>query len=282
MKRIHDELVIEHQVRSGPDRFMSYIAGEDTANGVPEHRLSAAEVETINESLQLNEGDIVLLKTEFFHFSVSCITPVMIDYATDISQGGSTRLGQLRSALLTKAIAAKVLRPPNGFEFVWITDFPLFSPVDGSEPGQSGTVGLASTHHPFTAPHEEDFALLGTDPQRVRAEHYDLVVNGVELGGGSRRIHDPELQRYILEEIIKVHPDKVHQFDHLFDVLGSGCPPHAGIALGFDRLIAIMMGMDSVRDVIAFPKNNQGMDPLVKSPGLVTDAELATYGLQKM
>jgi len=188
----------------------------------------------------------------------------------------------LRSAIINKAIAAGILKPPSGFEFVWITEFPLFSPVSDSEPGQSGTSGLASTHHPFTAPHEEDFALLSTEPQRVRAEHYDLVVNGVELGGGSRRIHDPELQRYILEEIIKVHPDKIHQFDHLLDVLGSGCPPHAGIAIGFDRLIAVMMGTESVRDVIAFPKNNRGMDPLVKSPSLVTDAELETYGLQRM
>jgi aspartyl-tRNA synthetase len=184
--------------------------------------------------------------------------------------------------LINKAVEVGIMVPPTGFEFVWITDFPLFSPVDESEPGQGGTAGLASTHHPFTAPHEDDIALLATEPRKVRAEHYDIVVNGVELGGGSRRIHDAELQRYILEEIIKVHPDKLHQFDHLVEVLASGCPPHAGIALGFDRLIAVMMGTDSVKDVIAFPKNSKGVDPLVNSPSLVGDEALKTYWLQKI
>ena len=198
------------------------------------------------------------------------------------SQNGSTRLGRLRAALINKAVEAGIVHVKPGFEFVWIVEFPLFSPVDASEPGQSGRAGLASTHHPFTAPHEDDFALLAADPRKVRAEHYDLVVNGVELGGGSRRIHDPALQRYILKEIIKVDPSKIHQFDHLIEVLGSGCPPHAGIALGFDRLIAVMMGTDSVRDVIAFPKNSNGADPMVKSPSLARDVDLATYHLQRI
>jgi aspartyl-tRNA synthetase len=108
------------------------------------------------------------------------------------------------------------------------------------------------------------------------------VANGVELGGGSRRIHDPDLQRYILNEVIKVHPSKLRQFDHLLDVLGSGCPPHAGIALGFDRLIAVMMGTDSVRDVIAFPKNSKGVDPMVGSPSRVNDEELGRYWLKRV
>jgi aspartyl-tRNA synthetase len=188
----------------------------------------------------------------------------------------------LRLALINKAVEMGIMEQPKGFEFVWITDFPLFSPVDESEPGQSGTAGLASTHHPFTAPHEDDIALLATEPHKVRAEHYDIVVNGIELGGGSRRIHDADLQRYILEEVIKVHPDKRHQFDHLLEVLASGCPPHAGIALGFDRLVAVMMGTDSVKDVIAFPKNSKGVDPLVKSPSLASDDALAMYRLQKI
>lgn len=117
-------------------------------------------------------------------------------------------------------------------------------------------------------------------PERVRAEHYDLIVNGIELGGGSRRIHDAALQRYILEKVIKVHPDKIHQFDHLLRVLDSGCPPHAGIALGFDRLLAVMSDSNTIRDVIAFPKNSKGADVLVGSPSVITDAELKTYGLK--
>lgn len=190
-------------------------------------------------------------------------------------------MGRLRTSVIEKAVAAGLIEKPKTFEFAWIVDFPLFSPIDDSEPGQSGTAGLASTHHPFTAPNTDDFSMLATEPHKVRAEHYDLVVNGVELGGGSRRIHDPVLQRYILEDVLKVRASKLHQFDHLIDVLGSGCPPHAGIALGFDRLVAVMMGLESVRDVIAFPKNNKGADPLVGSPSLARDAELGTYHLKR-
>jgi aspartyl-tRNA synthetase len=203
--------------------------------------------------------------------------------SADFSQGGSTVVGAARAAIIKEAIAAKLIEKPTGYCFVWITGFPLFTAAGSeSEPGQSGTAGLASTHHPFTAPHEDDFHLLDTAPEQARAENYDIVVNGVELGGGSRRIHDPALQRYILEEVIKVHPDKIHQFDHLIEVLGSGCPPHAGIALGFDRLVAVMMNTESVRDAIAFPKNSKGVDPLVGSPTLMSDADLEMYRLKKM
>jgi len=282
MKNVHDQFVAEFK---GEDkfRFRSYVAGESSAYGIPEHGLTASYIETINERLRIEEGDIVLLKRRHGGFIVSqhrFNLPDTIQLLT-IPQGGSTIMGRLRQALINKAVEAGVLVRPKTYEFVWITDFPLFTPVTSDEPGQSGTVGFASTHHPFTAPHEEDFELLATDPLKVRAEHYDIVLNGVELGGGSRRIHDPEFQRYILEDVIKVHPDKLHQFDHLIDVLGSGCPPHAGIALGFDRLIAVMMGTDNIRDVVAFPKNSNGADPLVGSPSLATDEDLATYWLRK-
>ncbi|KAF8541621.1 tRNA synthetases class II-domain-containing protein [Trichophaea hybrida] len=262
MKNVHDQFVAEF--KGDEYRFRSYVAGESSAYGIPELGLTASIIETVNERLSIEEGDIVLLKRRRGGFI-----------------GGSTIMGRLRQALINKAVEAGVLAKPKTYEFVWITDFPLFTPVTSDEPGQSGIVGFASTHHPFTAPHEDDFELLATDPLKVRAEHYDIVVNGVELGGGSRRIHDPELQRYILEDVIKVHPDKLRQFDHLIDVLGSGCPPHAGIALGFDRLIAVLMGTDNIREVIAFPKNSNGADPLVGSPSLVTDEDLATYWLRK-
>ena len=190
-------------------------------------------------------------------------------------------MGRLRQGLINRAVEAGVLSKPKGYEPVWITDFPLFTPLHLDVPGPWGSVGLASTHHPFTAPHEDDFALLATDPLKVRAEHYDIVINGIELGGGSRRIHDPELQRYILGDLLKLHADKLHQFDHLLDVLGSGCPPHAGLALGFDRLISLLVGTNNIRDTIAFPKNHIGADPLVESPSAVSDKDLATYGLRK-
>lgn len=203
----------------------------------------------------------------------------------DKHQGGATRLGQLRAALISKAHGRGVVFPREGcepFEFVWITEFPLFSPATNDEPGQAGTAGLSSTHHPFTAPHEDDYEMLASSPHMVRAEHYDMVVNGVELGGGSRRIHNATLQRYILQEVLKVRKDRIHQFDHLLEVLESGCPPHAGIALGFDRLVAMLHGTDSVRNVIAFPKSAKGADLLVGSPSRVSDEELARYRLKRL
>ncbi|CAZ84365.1 unnamed protein product [Tuber melanosporum] len=195
--------------------------------------------------------------------------------------GGNTKLGLLRSALLNKAIEQKFISSRSDYAFVWVIDFPLFSPTSADDPGQSGRAPFSSTHHPFTAPIAEDIQLLGSSPHRVRAEHYDLVVNGTELGGGSRRIHEAALQKYILEKVLKMPREKLQQFDHLLEVLDSGCPPHAGIALGFDRLIAVMMGRDSIRDVIAFPKNSKGADVMVGSPSVVPDKELQAYGLRR-
>ncbi|RPA97353.1 hypothetical protein L873DRAFT_1128960 [Choiromyces venosus 120613-1] len=195
--------------------------------------------------------------------------------------GGNTKLGLLRTALINKAIEKDLMKTQTGHSFLWVVDFPLFSPTTANEPGQFGKAAFSSTHHPFTAPIAEDIPFLRSSPYRVRAEHYDLVVNGIELGGGSRRIHEAALQKYILEHVLRMPEDKLKQFDHLLEVLDSGCPPHAGIALGFDRLIAVMMGRDSIRDVIAFPKNAKGADVMVGSPSMVSDKELRTYGLQR-
>jgi aspartyl-tRNA synthetase len=195
--------------------------------------------------------------------------------------GGSTTLGSLRLALHKAAVAQGLKAKPEGFRFVWITDFPLFTPSNDSDPGQGGTAGFSSTHHPFTAPKTaEDVDLLLTAPDKAIAAHYDIVVNGVELGGGSRRIHNAEVQEFILRDVLKMSCERLEDFRHLLDVLRSGCPPHAGIALGWDRLIAVMRGKESVRDVIAFPKSGRGEDMLVKSPNLMTKEQLDTYHLR--
>ncbi len=145
-------------------------------------------------------------------------------------------------------------------------------------PGWEG--GFSATHHPFTAPlAPEDFDLLLTDPLRAKADHYDLVVNGVELGGGSRRIHIAKLQEFVMRDILKMSDEGVAQFSHLLDALRAGCPPHAGFALGFDRLVAVLSRTNSIRDVIAFPKTMKGEDPMVKSPGRITPEQLETYHL---
>lgn len=106
------------------------------------------------------------------------------------------------------------------------------------------------------------------------------MVNGVELGGGSRRIHNAEMQRFVLRDILKISEERLGDFEHLLNALSAGCPPHAGIALGFDRLMAVMMGKSSIRDVIAFPKNQWGEDVMAKSPARMTEKALDTYHLR--
>jgi aspartyl-tRNA synthetase len=198
--------------------------------------------------------------------------------------GGSTSLGNLRIALHKAAVAQGLeesVAKNTGFKFVWITDFPLFSPTNDTDPGQGGTAGLSSTHHPFTAPkNPADVDLLFTAPEKAIAAHYDIVLNGVELGGGSRRIHNSEIQEFIFRDVLKMSTERIEDFRHLLDVLRSGCPPHAGIALGWDRLMAVMLGTESVREVIAFPKSGKGEDMLVKSPTPMTQSQLDTYHLQ--
>jgi aspartyl-tRNA synthetase len=195
--------------------------------------------------------------------------------------GGGTALGRMRSILYRRAAEAGLLPEPEGFEPLWITDFPLFSPSCDSEPGQGGAAGLASTHHPFTAPKtRRDVDLLLTDPSTAIGEHYDLVINGVELGGGSRRIHHAGMQRFIMSDILKMSEARIADFGHLLEALRAGCPPHAGIALGFDRLVAVMLGRNSVRDVMAFPKGGRGEDLFVKSPSVMSEEALRTYHLR--
>lgn len=163
----------------------------------------------------------------------------------------------------------------------WIVDFPLFSPkdvtVDPSSPYPSyDFTKLESNHHPFTMVKVEDYDLLESDPLNARGEHYDLVINGVEVGGGSRRIHDSQLQQYIFEHLLNI-TNYNDLFGHLLHALSMGCPPHAGLAIGFDRLCAMISGCNSIRDVIAFPKNQSGVDPVVESPSSIKESTLNEY-----
>jgi aspartyl-tRNA synthetase len=196
---------------------------------------------------------------------------------------GSTALGNLRSLLYHEAVAKGLLFNDTSLRFAWVTAFPMFTPDadKGGDPGQGGQAGFSATHHPFTAPLTDgDFDLMMTDPLRAKADHYDLVCNGVELGGGSRRIHVAEVQEYVMRDILRMTDDGVAQFAHLLEALRAGCPPHAGFALGFDRLIAVLSGTNSVRDVIAFPKSMKGEDMMVKSPSRLTEEQLDTYHLR--
>lgn len=176
--------------------------------------------------------------------------------------------------------------PKDIFVGTWVIDFPLFSPVEVTENPSDpfpkySTDRWEATHHPFTMAKIEDYDFLESDIAKVRGEHYDLVINGVEVGGGSRRIHDAELQQYIFESILKIN-NYEERFGHLLKALSMGCPPHAGIALGFDRLSAMLIGSNSIRDVIAFPKNQSGSDPVVDSPTSVDSATLNEYYIDKL
>ncbi|KAK4942240.1 aspartate--tRNA ligase msd1 [Elasticomyces elasticus] len=194
--------------------------------------------------------------------------------------GGSTVLGNLRRDLLQSAVSQGFIPAPSGFSALWVVDFPLFSPTEESEPGQGGSAGICSTHHPFTAPKRgQDLSMLMNNPLGVVGDHYDLVINGVEVGGGSRRIHNAEMQELILRDVLRLSPERIEDFRHLLNALKTGCPPHAGFALGFDRLMAMLTDRASVRDVIAFPKYADGEDKMVKSPSRLTADQLATYHL---
>ncbi|ODH46078.1 aspartate-tRNA ligase [Paracoccidioides brasiliensis] len=218
----------------------------------------------LEQELNLKDGDLLLIQAR----------------NNAPFSGSSTPLGNLRREIHRAAVEANFTPAPTGFHFLWVTGFPLFSPVSDSEPGQGGAAGITSTHHPFTAPlHESDISLLLMDPTKVVADHYDLVLNGVELGGGSRRIHSAAVQDFILRDILKMPAERLADFAHLLEALRAGCPPHAGIALGFDRLVAVMLGRESVRDVIAFPKSGKGEDLLVKCPSEMTEDSLRTYHL---
>lgn len=177
-------------------------------------------------------------------------------------------LGEIRTTI------SKLLKEQNLLECkrdiiepLWVTDFPLFLKTNES---------LETCHHPFTAPHPEDVHLLDTEPELVKSLAYDLVMNGNEIGGGSVRIHNHELQKKVLE-ILNIDDSSL---SHFVNALKSGCPPHAGIALGIDRLVALACDCESIRDVIAFPKSHEGKDPLSGAPNTISDEDKLYYNIK--
>ncbi len=159
------------------------------------------------------------------------------------------------------------LRDKNKFALLWVTEFPMFEWSDEEQ-------RLMAMHHPFTHPMDEDIALLDSNPAAVRADAYDMVCNGVEVGGGSIRIHDPELQEKMFE-ILGFTPEKAQeQFGFLMNAFKYGAPPHGGLAYGLDRWVSIFAGLDSIRDCIAFPKNNSGRDVMLDAPSAIDQAQL--------
>jgi len=159
------------------------------------------------------------------------------------------------------------LRDKNTFAPLWVLDFPLLE-------WDEETGRYHAMHHPFTSPKPEDIALLDTNPGEVRANAYDLVINGTEVGGGSIRIHDRALQSLMFKHLGFTPEEAQKQFGFLMDAFEYGAPPHGGLAFGFDRMVSIFAGLDSIRDVIAFPKNNSGRDVMIDTPSTISDLQL--------
>ena len=159
------------------------------------------------------------------------------------------------------------LRDKNIFSPLWVIDFPLLE-------WDEDTQRFYAMHHPFTSPMEEDMEYFATDPGKVRAKAYDMVINGVEVGGGSIRIHDSEIQKLMFKNLGMGEEEVKRKFSFIMDAFRYGAPPHGGIAFGFDRLAAMFAGLDSIRDVIAFPKNNAGKDVMLDTPGPIAQEQL--------
>jgi len=160
------------------------------------------------------------------------------------------------------------LRDKHTFSALWVIDFPLLEWDEESE-------RYHAMHHPFTSPKPEDIPLLDSNPGAVRANAYDMVINGTEVGGGSIRIYDKQLQQLMFKHLGFSEEEAQKQFGFLMEAFTYGAPPHGGIAFGFDRLVSIFAGLDSIRDVIAFPKNNAGRDVMIDSPSAISQEQLS-------
>jgi aspartyl-tRNA synthetase len=209
-----------------------------------------AEKAALTDKLKIEEGDLIL-------------------FAADQWLNACEILGKIRlyCAEVLKT-SGKLAIDPARFDFLWVVEFPLLA-------FDKEMNRWYSSHHPFTAPVAEDIPLLKTDPKKVRGQHYDIVVNGVELGGGSIRIHQPNVQKTVFEDILAISPEETkNRFGYMLEAFRYGAPPHGGIALGFDRLMAILSGTSNIRDVIAFPKTAKGTCLMTESPSTVTPRQL--------
>jgi aspartyl-tRNA synthetase len=193
----------------------------------------------------------------------------VILFAADSDRIVNDVLGNLRNHLADKLGEI----PTDQFRFLWVTDFPMFE-YDEEEKRYK------AMHHPFTSPKEEDLDLLHTDPSRVRARAYDLVLNGAEIGGGSMRIHRSDVQERVFAALGIDAEEALAKFGFLLEALRYGAPPHGGIAFGVDRILAILTGADSIREVIAFPKTQKAVCPLTGAPAPVTPEQLRELGLK--
>ena len=220
--------------------------------------LSDTEKDILKNKLEVGNGDIVFFAAGGWESSCNILGRIRLETATLLEKRGKQK------------------RDPTDWKFLWVIDFPLmhFDEDEGR---------YVASHHPFTAPVEEDLSLIDSEPRKVRGQHYDIILNGVELGGGSIRIHQPDVQKKIFEEVLQIPSDVVKsRFGYMLESFEFGAPPHGGIALGLDRLVTILAGKESIRDVIAFPKTQKGQDLMTDSPGNATERQLRDLKVQSI
>lgn len=215
--------------------------------------LKEDEMNAVIGKMKAEKGDMIL---------------ILADKNSVVFQG----LGQLRLELAKKF---DLIKDKNEFNFCWITEFPLFEYDE--EEGR-----YFAAHHPFTSPMDEDIEFLESEPGRVRAKAYDLVLNGEELGGGSIRIHDSSLQAKMFEVLGFTKESAWEKFGFLLEAFKYGPPPHGGLAFGLDRMIMFLAGTDNIKDVIAFPKNQNAFCPMTEAPNVVDEKQLSELGIAKI
>jgi aspartyl-tRNA synthetase len=219
---------------------------------------SEEEKAALKEQLEVEEGDIVFFAAAEWDRACAILGRIRLEAAQ----------------LLVKR--SKIIIPDDAYNFLWVIEFPLM--LFDEEKGE-----FASSHHPFTSPVPDDIELLDSDPKAVRGQHYDMVLNGVELGGGSIRIHQTQLQEKVFKDVLNIPADIVEsRFGYMLKAFKYGAPPHGGIAFGFDRLVGILAKKNSIRDVIAFPKTQKGQDLMTAAPGDATDRQLRDLHVARM
>jgi aspartyl-tRNA synthetase len=218
--------------------------------------LSETEKAALTKKLAIEEGDLILFAADQWLAACEILGKLRL-YCADVLKG-----------------QGKLNIPADRFDFLWVVDFPLLS-FDKEQNR------WYSSHHPFTAPVAEDIPMLKSDPKKVRGQHYDIVVNGVELGGGSIRIHQPDVQKTVFEDVLQIPPEETMlRFGYMLEAFRYGAPPHGGIALGFDRLNAILCNTPSIRDVIAFPKTAKGTCLMTEAPSRVSARQLRDLSIE--
>ena len=233
----------------GAKGLVSLPLGEEQGKSVAAKFLTTGQIDEIAKRFEAREGDLLL-----------------------IVAGEPNTVAEALCALRGEIARRLDLADPNLFAFCWILDYPLF------ERGEGG--GWEAMHHPFTAPKDEDVPLLDSAPERVHARHYDIVCNGCELSSGSIRIHTRELQEKVLRLLGYGEEEIEHRFGHLLEAFEYGAPPHGGIAPGIDRLVMILAGEETIREVIPFPKNQSAVDQMFDAPAEVSDEQLKELHLK--